>query len=305
MGAQTSGKTYARELASGKEADDARAYSLMVGIGTGALQYLVGGIRAFGHSGGYGEKIAGKASEALGGVVKQPVARSALNGIAKRMKEMGKEAFEEYVETTLEPVYRNLIYDEENKLELLSVEALENAFVGALTAGALNLILPESGVEGNWTIEEDAAFGGRRRRGNAELTDGQTDVDNALKRDIMGRENETIGDMVLSPKKDIPKAYSKHRPKYAKGQVEQVWENAKDAITGKVYDPTGREITWDRSRPRRGQWDMGHIPEQKYTDMHKRYMQGLMSKKAFLAWYRDPANYRPELPSTNRSHRYE
>ena len=91
------------------------------------------------------------------------------------------------METTLEPVYRNLIYEEENELELLSVEALENAFVGALTAGALNLILPESGVEGNWTIEEDAAFGGRRRRGNAELTDGQTDVDNALKSDIMGR----------------------------------------------------------------------------------------------------------------------
>ena len=190
MGAQTSGNTYAREVASGKEADDARAYSLLVGIGTGTLQYLLGGIRAFGHSGGYGGKVAGKAGEALGGVVKQPVARSALNGIAKRMKEMGKEAFEEYVETTLEPVYRNLIYDEENKLELLSVEALENAFVGALTAGALNLILPESVGERNRTIEEEAALGGRRRRGNAELTDGQTDVDNALKRDIMGVDTE-------------------------------------------------------------------------------------------------------------------
>ena len=157
MGAQTSGNTYARELESGKEADDARAYSLLIGIGTGTLQYLLGGIRAFGHSGGYGAKAAGKANKALGGVVKQPVGRSALNGIAKQMKEMGKEAFEEYVETTLEPVYRNLIYDEENELELLSVEALENAFVGALTAGALNLILPESGVERNRTIEEDAA----------------------------------------------------------------------------------------------------------------------------------------------------
>ena len=193
MGAQTSGNTYAREVASGKEADDARAYSLLVGIGTGTLQYLLGGIRAFGHSGGYGGKVAGKAGEALGGVVKQPVARSALNGIAKRMKEMGKEAFEEYVETTLEPVYRNLIYDEENELELLSVEALENAFVGALTAGALNLIMPESGGERNRTIEEDAAFGGRRRRGIAELTDGQADVDNALKRDIInGNESDYL-----------------------------------------------------------------------------------------------------------------
>ena len=191
LGAQTSGNTYARELESGKEADDARAYSLLIGIGTGTLQYLLGGIRAFGHSGGYGAKAAGKANKALGGVVKQPVGRSALNGIAKQMKEMGKEAFEEYVETTLEPVYRNLIYDEENELELLSVKALENAFVGALTAGALNLILPGGGVERNRTIEEDAAFGERRRRGIAELTDGQTDVDNALKRDIIGTGNES------------------------------------------------------------------------------------------------------------------
>ncbi|MED0988749.1 GH-E family nuclease [Bacillus nitratireducens] len=28
-------------------------------------------------------------------------------------------------------------------------------------------------------------------------------------------------------------------------------------------------------------------------------------KKEFLKWYRKPENYRPELPSTNRSHKYE
>ena len=104
------------------------------------------------------------------------------------------------------------------------------------------------------------------------------------------------------PKK---KAYSKSRPRYAKGQVEQVWKNAKDPITGKVYDPTGVEIKWDKSKKRSGQWDMGHIPGQKYSNMHKKYMNGEISKKEFLEWYRNPKNYRPELPSTNRSHKYE
>jgi hypothetical protein len=34
-------------------------------------------------------------------------------------------------------------------------------------------------------------------------------------------------------------------------------------------------------------------------------MDDLMSLKDFLEWYRNPENYRPELPSTNRSHKYE
>ena len=38
---------------------------------------------------------------------------------------------------------------------------------------------------------------------------------------------------------------------------------------------------------------------------HELYVKGEKSKEEFLSWYRDPANYRPELPSTNRSHKYE
>ena len=37
------------------------------------------------------------------------------------------------------------------------------------------------------------------------------------------------------------------RPSYGKNQVNEVWENAKDPITGKVYDPSGVEITWDKN----------------------------------------------------------
>ncbi|EPY2276962.1 GH-E family nuclease [Clostridium sporogenes] len=54
--------------------------------------------------------------------------------------------------------------------------------------------------------------------------------------------------------------------------MKQVWENAKDPLTGKVYDPTGKEITWDKAKPRNGQWDMGHLPDHKYSDMHELYM---------------------------------
>ena len=103
----------------------------------------------------------------------------------------------------------------------------------------------------------------------------------------------------------MTKPYATSRPSYGKGQVEQVWENAKDSVTGKVYDPSGIEITWDLTKPRNGQWDMGHIPGEKYSEMHQLYMDDVISKEEFLEWYRNPANYRPELLRTNRSHRYE
>ena len=115
---------------------------------------------------------------------------------------------------------------------------------------------------------------------------------------------ENIKNVSTRYKKKL-KPYAKSRPSYAKGQIEKVWENAKDSLTGKVYDPTGKEIIWDRTKPRKGQWDMGHIPGEKYSEVHELYMNDVITKEEFLEWYRNPDNYRPELPSTNRGHKYE
>ena len=104
--------------------------------------------------------------------------------------------------------------------------------------------------------------------------------------------------------RDVKKPYATSRPSYGKGQVEQVWEINKDS-TGKVWDPSGAELIWDPTRPRDGQWDMGHLPEHKYSVWHQKYIDDELSLEEFLEWYRNPAHYRPELPSTNRSHKYE
>ena len=62
------------------------------------------------------------------------------------------------------------------------------------------------------------------------------------------------------------KAYSTSRPKYAKGQVEEVWNAAKKK-NGKVYDPnTGEELIWDGSKKRK--WDMGHKLGREYKKIH-------------------------------------
>ena len=101
------------------------------------------------------------------------------------------------------------------------------------------------------------------------------------------------------------KPYTNSRPSFRKGVVEEVWENAKGP-DGLVRDPnTGVVINWTPGESRKGVWDMGHIPEAKYSEMHEAYMNGELTTKEFVDWYNDPANYRPELPSNNRSHKYE
>jgi len=95
-----------------------------------------------------------------------------------------------------------------------------------------------------------------------------------------------------------------NRPPYGSGQVETVWANAQQ--NGRVFDPnTGDLLTWDRTASRAGQWDMGHLPGREYRVLHRRYMDDELTKDEFLKEYRDPLNYRPESPGSNRSRRHE
>lgn len=103
----------------------------------------------------------------------------------------------------------------------------------------------------------------------------------------------------------VPKPYAKSRPSYGKGQVDEVWENARQA-DGNVYDPnTGEQLFWDRSQSRNGQWDMGHVSGKEYRKLHQQYMNGEITLEEFKASYRSASNYQPESPSANRSHKYE
>lgn len=117
--------------------------------------------------------------------------------------------------------------------------------------------------------------------------------------------SENSGDTNPNGGGNPKKPYANHRPSFRKGVVEEVWENAKGP-DGLVRDPnTGEIIDWTPGTPRKGVWDMGHLPEAKYSEMHDAYMRGEMTTEEFVDWYNDPANYRPELPSNNRSHKYE
>lgn len=52
-------------------------------------------------------------------------------------------------------------------------------------------------------------------------------------------------------------------------------------------------------------WDMGHKPGYEFKRLVEYCRANNLSRKEFRDLYNDPKHYRPEKPSTNRSHRLE
>ena len=140
---------------------------------------------------------------------------------------------------------------------------------------------------------------------------GKVDEALALKKvnpeELLELRKQQLGNVGESGRKNNTnvKPYANSRPSFRKGVIEKVWENAKGE-DGLVRDPNTNEVIhWNPGESRKGVWDMGHIPTAKYSKVHEAYMNGKLTTKEFVDWYNDPANYKPELPSNNRSHRYE
>lgn len=86
---------------------------------------------------------------------------------------------------------------------------------------------------------------------------------------------------------------------FRKGVRDQVWENAKGP-DGHVKDPlTGKVMNKNEA------WDMGHKPGYEFRKSQQSAQERGISRKKFLDEYNTPDNYRPELPSSNRSHKGE
>lgn len=120
--------------------------------------------------------------------------------------------------------------------------------------------------------------------------------------------------------------YANYRPELDEQTVNTVYERAKDD-RGEVWvdtvdrqlnyaqkitpgDPPRRRVVWEPGTPRswRGgaitenMWDMGHTKNNKYSEIHTKYLNGQMSADAFLKRYNNPNLYRVEDPARNRHH---
>lgn len=99
---------------------------------------------------------------------------------------------------------------------------------------------------------------------------------------------------------------AKRPNRYRKNVVDKVWNNAKDPVTGKVFDPNDSdiELTWDKTKSRQGQWDMGHVKGKSYDDLKQQFINDEITYQEFLDEYNNPKNYKPEQMSSNRSNKH-
>ncbi|MCI9077964.1 MAG: hypothetical protein HFH68_03430 [Lachnospiraceae bacterium] len=104
---------------------------------------------------------------------------------------------------------------------------------------------------------------------------------------------------VKRPQNKGPEKVNYSRPAFRPGMRDKVWENAKDEH-GRVRDPlTGKYMS--KNKP----WDMGHKPGYEFAKHKESAERRGIDRKQFIDEYNNPDHYRPELPSSNRSHKGE
>ncbi|AAZ34154.1 PAAR domain-containing protein [Pseudomonas savastanoi pv. phaseolicola] len=102
-------------------------------------------------------------------------------------------------------------------------------------------------------------------------------------------------------KVSVPSSTNYSRGKFRKNVRKTVWENAeKESPDGIVRDPLlEKPMKFDEP------WDMGHKPcFEHWKHVRSAEARGI-SRKEFLDEYNKVEHYRPELPSSNRSHKGE
>ena len=166
-GVSSMGGARAQALRDGYSAGEALVYGAVNGVLEGGLEYALGGISTLG-KGGTSKALSKlpvlqKLKEMLPQAIKSPAMQKALKTTGSYIARMGDEGFEEYLQAVIDPMVRNLILKEDNELDLLSDDALYAAFLGALTAGILNL---------------PSAMTGRMSGGNAENQSLQNPLEN-------------------------------------------------------------------------------------------------------------------------------
>jgi hypothetical protein len=120
--------------------------------------------------------------------------------------------------------------------------------------------------------------------------------------------NERVKSSEFVPWKGLRAWLMRSRPKYRKGLVDEVWNDAKAKnADGKVRDPNPPHeiLEWDPSKSRFDQWHMGHRKGYEYSKLVDQLVREEITWEQFLEQYNNKKNYYPEHPDKNMSHVYE
>ena len=177
LSASAGGNAYTEMINLGYDKDQSRTYAAMVGASEAVLQSLLGGISQLG--GGAISKGVTKALGKADNVLAKLAIQIGNSNLGKVLINAFEEGQEEYFQSILEPWFRNIIFGEENEIDLLSEEALYSALLGALTGG----VFEGSGIALE-TVNTNAML---RDTGKAIIgADGGVDALKALAMDVAG-----------------------------------------------------------------------------------------------------------------------
>ncbi|MED4351064.1 HNH/ENDO VII family nuclease, partial [Schinkia azotoformans] len=131
------------------------------------------------------------------------------------------------------------------------------------------------------------------------VADAAINVANKVK-DVGGAKSPRHSKSPPSPPKKkltLAEKIKYRRPsKFRKGVRDKAWDYAKGS-DGKVRDPLTKKVM-NKEKP----WDMGHKPGYEFRKHQISAAEREISRKQFLDEHNNPEHYRPELPSSNRSH---
>lgn len=188
LGISAGGNAYKGGRDMGYTHGQSLAYSTLVGASEAGLQAVLGGISSLGL--GITEEAAGGAiSRALGRVIKNT---GVTDAIGRYIANMGSEATEEYLQSLLEPVFKNVVAGEQNEFNPLDEEALYSGLMGALTAGLFESPRLALNVRGARHAEREfnAALNSMQQENTAAQEQSPVDIQRKAAKGVAGNEVE-------------------------------------------------------------------------------------------------------------------
>ena len=248
LGISAGGNAYKEGRDSGYTHKQALAYGTLVGASEAGLQAVLGGISNLGL--GITEEAAGGAiSRALGKVIKNT---GVTDAIGRYIANMGSEATEEYLQSLLEPVFKNVVAGEQNEFNPLDEEALYSGLMGALTAGLFESPRLALNVRGSILAEREfnAALNSMQQENTAVQEQSPVDIQRKAAKGVAGNEVEPSAAANRTPANEDINRVTEAAAKAAQTQPPtNIQEAAAQAAEKAVQNPLERQTSNNAAAP--------------------------------------------------------
>ena len=248
LGISAGGNAYKGGRDMGYTHGQSLAYGALVGASEAGLQAVLGGISSLGL--GITEEAAGGAiSRALGRVIKNT---GVTDAIGRYIANMGSEATEEYLQSLLEPVFKNVVAGEQNEFNPLDEEALYSGLMGALTAGLFESPRLALNVRGARHAEREfnAALNSMQRENTAAQEQSPVDIQRKAAQGVAGNEVEPPAAVNRTPANEDINRVAEAAAKAAQTQPPtNIQEAAAQATEKAVQNPLERQTSNNAAAP--------------------------------------------------------